>query len=67
MRITTIEDVVAAQKRIGPYLKPTPLLSYPKINELVGTEVYIKHENCQPVGAFKVRGGINLVSRLSKE
>jgi len=67
LRITTIEDVVAAQKRIGPYLKPTPLLSYPKINELVGTEVYIKHENCQPVGAFKVRGGINLVSRLSKE
>jgi threonine dehydratase len=67
LRIPTFKDVSAAQKRIGPYLKPTPLLSYPKINELVGTEVFIKHENCQPVGAFKVRGGVNLVSRLSKE
>jgi threonine dehydratase len=34
---------------------------------LVGTEVYIKHENYQPVGAFKVRGGINLISQLSPE
>lgn len=58
---------MAAQKRIRPYLKPTPLLSYPAINELVGTEVYIKHENCQPVGAFKVRGGVNLISQLSEE
>jgi threonine dehydratase len=33
----------------------------------VGTEVYIKHENYQPVGAFKVRGGLNLVSQLSPE
>jgi threonine dehydratase len=33
----------------------------------VGTVVYIKHENCQPVGAFKVRGGINLVSQLTDE
>jgi threonine dehydratase len=67
MRIPTFDDVLAAQKRISSYLKPTPLLSYPAVNELVGTEVYIKHENCQPVGAFKVRGGINLVSQLSDE
>ncbi|MFX1367645.1 MAG: threonine/serine dehydratase [Promethearchaeota archaeon] len=67
MRIPTFDDVRAAHKRISPYLKPTPLISYPAINELVGTEVYIKHENCQPVGAFKVRGGVNLISQLSKE
>src|SRR5512143_1801524 len=41
--------------------------SYPAINELIGAEVYIKHENYQPVGAFKVRGGINLISQLSPE
>jgi threonine dehydratase len=41
--------------------------SYPAINELIGAEVFIKHENYQPVGAFKVRGGINLVSQLSVE
>ncbi len=67
MEVPTFEDVLAAQNRINPYLKPTPLLSYPAINDLVGTEVFIKHENCQPVGAFKVRGGINLVAQLSIE
>ncbi len=65
MQIPTFRDILAAQKRIKPYLKPTPLLSYPAINEFVGTEVHIKHENCQPVGAFKVRGGVNLISQLS--
>jgi threonine dehydratase len=41
--------------------------SYPAINELIGAEIFIKHENYQPVGAFKVRGGINLISQLSSE
>jgi len=40
---------------------------YPAIDELIGTEVFIKHENYQPVGAFKVRGGVNLVSQLTAE
>ncbi|MHA2142550.1 MAG: threonine ammonia-lyase [Candidatus Thorarchaeota archaeon] len=65
MQIPTFDDILAAQKRISSYLKPTPLISYPTINDLVGTEVHIKHENSQPVGAFKVRGGVNLISRLS--
>ncbi|MFX1481847.1 MAG: threonine/serine dehydratase [Promethearchaeota archaeon] len=67
MMIPTYRDILIAQNRISPFLKPTPLLSYAGINELVGTTVYIKHENCQPIGAFKVRGGINLVSQLSDE
>jgi threonine dehydratase len=41
--------------------------SYPAINELIGAEVFIKHENYQPVGAFKVRGGINLISQLTDD
>jgi threonine dehydratase len=41
--------------------------SYPAINELIGTQVFIKHENVQPIGAFKVRGGVNLVSQMSDE
>ncbi len=57
-------DVLKARRRIQPYLRRTPMHSYAAINELVGSEVYIKHENYQPVGAFKVRGGINLVSQL---
>lgn len=40
---------------------------YPAIDDLLGAEVYIKHENYQPVGAFKVRGGVNLMSQLTDE
>src|SRR5258707_9286854 len=67
MSIPKLQDILQAQKRIRPYLACTPLHSYPAINELVGTTLFIKHENYQPVGAFKVRGGINLISQLSAE
>src|SRR6266480_5574844 len=67
MSIPKLQDILQAQKRIRPYLARTPLHSYPAINELVRTTLFIKHENYQPVGAFKVRGGINLVSQLSPE
>jgi threonine dehydratase len=67
MKIPEFKDVLLAQQRIRPYLPRTPLHSYPAVNALVGTEVYIKHENYQPVGAFKVRGGINLMSQLNPE
>lgn len=58
-------DVLDAAKRIRPYLQPTPLRRYPSLDRLIGAEVYVKHENHNPTGAFKVRGGINLVSQLS--
>lgn len=67
MYIPTFTDVLLAQRRIRPYLPRTPLHSYPAINALLDTTVYIKHENYQPVGAFKVRGGINLISQLPAE
>lgn len=67
MYIPRFQDVLQAQRRIRPYLARTPLHSYPAINALVGTTLFIKHENYQPVGAFKVRGGINLVSQMSAE
>jgi threonine dehydratase len=63
--IPTLTDVLEARRRISPYLRPTPLYEYPTLGELVGAEVFVKHENHQPVGAFKVRGGVNLVSQLS--
>jgi threonine dehydratase len=65
MIIPGFQDVLLARRRIAPYLPPTPMHSYPAINELIGAEVFIKHENYQPVGAFKVRGGVNLISQLS--
>lgn len=63
----TFKDVLKAKNVIAPYLAKTPLLHYPSLSELLGCEVYVKHENCLPTGAFKVRGGINLVSQLSSE
>jgi threonine dehydratase len=65
--IPTLQDILQAHKRIRPYLARTPLHSYPAINDLVGTTLFIKHENYQPVGAFKVRGGINLISQLTPQ
>jgi threonine dehydratase len=62
-----LADVLAARRRIAPHLPRTPLFSYPQLDELVGTRVYVKHENHQPVGAFKVRGGVNLVAQLSED
>src|SRR5437899_12023983 len=63
----TFADVLDAAKRIRSYLQPTPLRHYPSLDRIVGAEVHVKHENHNPTGAFKVRGGVNLVSRLSED
>ena len=63
----TLADVLEARRRISPHLRATPLYPYAGLDELLGAEVWVKHENHQPVGAFKVRGGINLVSQLGEE
>jgi len=63
----TLADVLEARRRIAPHLRATPLYPYPGLDELLGAEVWVKHENHQPVGAFKVRGGINLVSQLGED
>jgi threonine dehydratase len=65
--VLTLADVLAARRRIAPHLSPTALLRHPRLGALAGTEVLVKHENHQPTGAFKVRGGINLVSQLSPD
>jgi threonine dehydratase len=66
-QVPTLADVHAAQRRISAHLRPTPLYRYAALDELLGAEVFVKHENHQPVGAFKVRGGVNLISQLSAE
>ncbi len=65
--IPDLADVLAARQRIAPYLKPTPLHRYPALDALTGAKVWVKHENHQPIAAFKVRGGINLISQLSED
>ena len=63
----TFQDVLRAKRIINRHLQPTPLYNYPPLDRLLGTQVYVKHENYQPIGAFKVRGGINLISQLTPD
>jgi threonine dehydratase len=63
----TFADVLEARRLLAAHLTPTPAWSYPVLNEAVGATVWVKHENAQPVGAFKVRGGLNLLASLSAE
>jgi threonine dehydratase len=63
----TYRDVLRASRRISPHVVRTQLRHYPNLSRMLGFEVYVKHENHQITGAFKVRGGINLVSQLSQE
>lgn len=63
----TIADVYRARAVVSRFLRPTPLLKPPALGEALGCEAWLKCENLQPIGAFKVRGGLNLVSRLTPE
>ncbi|MCM4083653.1 threonine ammonia-lyase [Paractinoplanes hotanensis] len=54
--------VRAAATTVARHLPPTPMWSYPVLNGAVGATVLVKHENTQPVGAFKARGALNLLS-----
>src|SRR5215207_6338443 len=63
----TYHDVLDALPRVQAVLKPTLLRNWPGLSEALGCKLHLKHENHQPVGAFKVRGGINLVGTLSEE
>jgi len=67
MQAPTFVDVLDARNRIRQYLPKTPLIRYDALGEIISAEVYVKHENHLPTNAFKIRGGINLVSRLSDE
>jgi threonine dehydratase len=62
----TIDDVRAARVRLAPYLAPTPLRQYPELEAaLPGFSLFVKHENVQPTGSFKVRNGLATVTALS--
>jgi len=67
MQAPTLKDVYAAQPRVYGVLKPTPLMRHPLLAAETGLDIYVKHENHNPTGAFKIRGGLNLVGSLSAE
>jgi threonine dehydratase len=60
-------DILAAREFISPYLPKTPLMRVEKLSQILDCDYYVKLENLQPIGAFKVRGGVNLVGTASRE
>ena len=60
----TLADVHAARDRIAPMIPPTPLMRHPLLDAETGLSLWVKHENHNPTGAFKIRGGLNLIGTL---
>jgi threonine dehydratase len=67
MQIPTLKDIYAARLHTSHVIKRTPLMRHPLLAAETGLDIYIKHENHNPTGAFKVRGGLNLVASLSNQ
>jgi threonine dehydratase len=61
----SLDDVRSARDRLAPYLTPTPLRQHPPLDAaLPGLALFVKHENVQPTGSFKVRNGLATVTAL---
>lgn len=67
MQAPTLHDVYLARTRLQGVLRPTPLMRHPLLAAELGCDVYVKHENHNPTCAFKVRGGVNLVSSFDDD
>lgn len=65
--LVTFQGILQARRTVYSHLNRTPLLHHPLLEHLLGCEAFVKHENCNPTGSFKVRGGINLISGLSPD
>ncbi len=65
--IPTLADVFKARRAIAPYLRATPALEPPELASALGCRIVLKCENLNPTGAFKVRGGVNLLAALTPE
>ncbi|MBM3384305.1 MAG: threonine dehydratase [Betaproteobacteria bacterium] len=59
-------DLEAAARLVHSAMPPTPQLSWPLLNQRAGCEVWVKHENHTPTGAFKIRGGIVMLEALKR-
>lgn len=65
----TLEDIRAARERIAPYLPASPFRSYSELDAAVGhgIQLFVKHENFNPTGSFKVRNGLSFMTALDAE
>jgi threonine dehydratase len=64
MQLPSLAEIRQAQESLRRYMPPTPQYTWPLLNERVGVETWIKHENYTPVGAFKIRGALLYMESL---
>lgn len=60
----SISETIRSRSIVGNFIKPTQLIYYEGLSRLIGADVYLKHENHNPTGTFKIRGGTNLMYHL---
>ena len=65
--LPSLDELNAAAEVVYRYMPATPQYRWPLLDEVAGTEVWLKHENHTPVGAFKIRGGLVYMERLKRE
>ncbi len=61
----TMSRLLAAKEVVRAHVRPSPLLHWRLLDRVTGAETWVKHEDANPTGAFKVRGGLNFLHRLS--
>ena len=66
MQRLTLDDLERAARLIAPIVPPTPQYAWPLLSERTGCELWLKHENHTPTGAFKIRGGIVYLEALAR-
>ncbi len=62
-----LDEIEAAAQHVYAAMPATPQIAWPLLARRAGREVWVKHENHTPTGAFKVRGGLNLVGRIATQ
>jgi threonine dehydratase len=62
----TVAEAVRARSVVRRFLRPTQLIRYEGLSREIGSHIYVKHENHNPTGSFKIRGGLNLLHHLSE-
>ncbi len=62
--LISLSNALGAREVLKKFLTPTPLRQYPSLDRLIDAQVFVKHENHNPTGTFKIRGGINFMHQL---
>lgn len=64
--LPTLSEIEAAKALIRPHIRETPTCRWPLLENELGCELWLKHENHTPVGAFKIRGGLVYMNELKR-